>query len=223
MKDYHKAMYTARRHINRREVIVGWFSTTTEEGQTINDNSTLIHEFYEKECGGSSPIHLVVDTTLNGDLMGVRAFLSAPMTAGIHKFADMFHELKVDTEMSPSEVVCISQMTAGQKYVSKPWASSAVVAGIPPASQALNESIEKLLDLIDKIQEYVKGVVEGREISDPDVGMALADILGAAHSIKLQDFQTLFQSKTQDLLMTTYLTTLVQNQLAIAERLHEII
>ena len=214
-------MYTSRRMINRREMIVGWFSTTNEDGQVILDTSSLIHEFYSKEC--SDPIHLVVDTSLTGDSIGARAFISVPMVAGPHNFGNMFHELKVDMQMGPHEVTGLSQMFNGQKYLSTPWLETSVVAAIPPEIQAFNDAIEKLLSKIDTILDYVNAVVEGTETARPDIGMALADVLSSSQSIKMNDFHGVFNAKTQDILMVSYLTTLLQNQLAIAEQLNQII
>ena len=64
-KDYHKTMYNFHRRINRKEKIVGWYTTTSSEGALINDNSSLIHDFYSQEC--EHPVHIVVDTTLAGN------------------------------------------------------------------------------------------------------------------------------------------------------------
>ena len=220
-KDYHRNMYTSRRMIHRREVIVGWFSTTTEDGQVILDTSSLIHEFYSKEC--ADPIHLVVDTSLTGDSIGARAFISMPMVAGPHNFGNMFHELRVDTELGPHEIICLSQIFNGQSNSSAPWQDTSVVAAIPPEIQALNEATEKLLARIDNILNHVNAVVDGTETARPEIGMALADVLGASQAIKMPDFHAVFSSKTQDMLMVSYLTTLLQNQLIIAEQLNQII
>ena len=207
--------------IHRREVIVGWFSTTAEDGRVILDTSSLIHEFYSKEC--TDPIHLVVDTSLTGDSIAARAFISVPMVAGPHNFGNMFHELKVDMELGPHEVICLSQIFNGQNCLTAPWQDTSVVAAIPPEIQALNESTSKLLARIDSILEYVSAVVDGTEPARPEIGMALADVLGNSQGIKMPDFHAVFNSKTQDMLMVSYLTTLLQNQLIIAEQLNQII
>jgi translation initiation factor 3 subunit F len=220
-KDYHKSMLSARRRITRREVVVGWFSTTTIDGGVIIDNSSLIHDFYSREC--ADPVHIVVDTTLAGDNVGVRAFVSAPMAAGPYSFANMFHEVSVSVEVAPFEAICMGQMVEGQREAKDPWSSATVLAPISSSEQALAVSTEKMLAVIDQILHYVTEVSEGRIEARPDVGMLLADTLGLSGAVRVEDFQSLFQSKTQDLLMVNYLTTLIQNQLAIAEKLQQII
>jgi hypothetical protein len=59
-RDYFKLMYNFHRRINKKEKIVGWYTTTTAEGALINDNSSLIQDFYSSECENS--VHLVVGT-----------------------------------------------------------------------------------------------------------------------------------------------------------------
>ena len=43
-------------------------------GSLVIDNSSLIHDFYANECQTTSPIHLVVDTSLpaGADAMNVK-------------------------------------------------------------------------------------------------------------------------------------------------------
>ena len=224
-KDYHKSMLSARRKVNKREVIVGWYTTTTAEGQVIIDNSSLIHDFYTKEV--AEPVHLVVDTTLAGEggSMGLRAFVSAPMVAGPHVLANIFHEVRVQLELAEHEIVAVDHMgSKGQRQLGRtPWSGSTVLAAIPSAAEALTQSTDRILARIDLILAYVNGVVDGSIPAHADIGMALADTLGAAQGVRGEDFQAVFQAKSQDLLMVNYLVTLLQNQLAIAEKLNEII
>lgn len=220
-KDYHKSMLSARRMINRREVIVGWWSTSSPDGRAIIDNSSLIHDFYMKEC--ADPVHLVLDTTLTGDSLEVRAFVSAPMSAGPYTFANVFHEVRADIELAPHELVCIDQMNKGQRYLGVPWSGPSVVSALPSEARALTESTERLLQLLDKVLGYVDSVVEGKQPAHADIGMALADTLGTAQGLRLEEVQAALQSRSQDLLMVSYLSTMLQTQLAVAERLNQII
>ena len=223
-KDYHKSMLAAKRHTNRKEVIVGWYTTTTYEGSVLIDNSSLIHDFYCNEC--ENPVHLVIDTTLSGDSVASRAFVNAPMTVGPHTFGNMFQELKVDMAIAPYEAICLREMVKGQQHYlngERVWKESTILAALPPASKAIADSSAKLLAIIDEVLAYVNAVVEGSRPGLPEIGMALADALGASQSVSLSDFQTVFQTKSQDSLMISYLTSLLQNQLAIAEKLNEII
>ena len=80
-KDFNRQMLALHLRANRNETVVGWYATSfpeAEEGygqsQCIADTSTLIHEFYADECADTvmdAPIHLVVDTSLISDTIGV--------------------------------------------------------------------------------------------------------------------------------------------------------
>jgi translation initiation factor 3 subunit F len=100
-KDYHKSMYGFHRRINRKEVIVGWY-TTVPEGSLLTDNSSLIHEFYSHEC--RDPIHLVVDASLTGDGINIRAFIGEAVFVGDNALANMFQEISVELAMTDAEV-----------------------------------------------------------------------------------------------------------------------
>jgi len=66
-------------------------------------------------------------------------------------------------------------------------------------------------------------VVDGSKPPVIAIGVALADLLGALQSIKPQDFTEVFQAKMHDLLMVSYLATLTQTQLSLAEKIHTIL
>ena len=105
-------MYNFHRRINKKEKIVGWYTTTTAEGVLLNDNSSLIQNFYSSEC--ENPVHLVVDTTLAGEDMGVRGFMSQSMILGESNLANKFLEIKVDLEVTDSEATCLYHMINAQ-------------------------------------------------------------------------------------------------------------
>lgn len=66
---YAKEMFEFNKRVNPQENIVGWWATGVE----VTSHSSAIHDFYSREC--ANPIHLTLDTTLQGERMGVRAYL----------------------------------------------------------------------------------------------------------------------------------------------------
>lgn len=66
---YASDMYELNRKVNPQEAIVGWWAT----GHEVTCHSSVIHEYYAREC--NNPIHLTLDTTLQDDRMGLRAYL----------------------------------------------------------------------------------------------------------------------------------------------------
>jgi len=77
---YHKHMYSFHRRNNKNEVIVGWYTTSTAQGQFITDNTSLMYDFYSKEC--DNPVHISVDTSLLSDNLSTRGFVSDPLIVG---------------------------------------------------------------------------------------------------------------------------------------------
>lgn len=218
--EYHNNMYSFHRKINKKEVIVGWYSTTLANGVAVNDNSSLINEFYSSECG--EPIHLVVDTTLAGDNINVKAFISRPLTIGNKPIANMFHEVKVDMCMSDSELTCLYHMIKGQN-VKNEWKSSQVTSTVSSQKDMVRLSIEKLYETLLQVQSYVDDVCSGKSKPVASIGSCISDILSSLGSVNTDDMHAMIHDKKQDLLMVNYINTLVQTQLKISEKLNTIL
>lgn len=219
-KDYHKSMFAFHQRINRKEVIVGWYSTTLPRGPPINDNSSLIHDFYSLEC--KSPIHLVIDTNLRGSEFNIRAFVSEPIIVGDQPLANMFKEIKVELCLSDAEIISLNHMVNGQVN-QPPFSSVDILSTITSPLEEITHSTTLLSLLLEKISVYLQEVLDGKRIPDPEIGMMLSDVMGGLQLVNANDFQSYFDQKVQDILMISYLSTLTKSQLAIAERLVRIL
>ncbi len=220
-QEYHKSMYSFHRRNNKKEFIVGWYTTTTVNGEFIIDNSSLVHDFYTSEC--ENPIHLVVDTTLLSDTISARGFVCQQMIVGEEVLANTFQEAKVDIELSEVETTCLYHMINGQDEKTK-WGQSAVVASLPTATERLDESVTDLSRVFDDIQAYVDNVVDGKIAPSREVGIAISEALNAFASQNMQNAQqSTVQSKVQDMLMISFLSTLTQTQTLISEKLFEVV
>jgi len=215
-KEYHKSMYAAQRRVSRKEEIVGWF-TTTKEGALIIDNSSLVNDFYSQEC--DDPIHLVLDANMTGMNLSVRGFVSAPICLGDTAFANMFEEVQVEVVMNEAETMALYHMI----YNAEGKEGTTVVASLPGENEAVVASVEKLLGSIDEISAYVDDVVSGKKQGSPAVGLALFDALSALRSYKQDELSAQLQGKAQDLLMVSYLSSVMKTQLKISDKLHAII
>jgi len=218
-RDYFKLMYNFHRRINKKEKIVGWYTTTTAEGALINDNSSLIQDFYSSECENS--VHLVVDTTLAGEDMGVRGFMSQNMVLGDSNLANKFLEIKVDLEVTDSEATCLYHMINAQSK--EAFEESEVIAIVPNQRDSVHTAMEKLLVVLNDVQKYVDNVVDGSAAPMAEYGMKIADAIGALNTVRPEEFQTVLQEKIQDLLMVSYISTLAQTQLAISAKINAIL
>ncbi|CAM9504815.1 unnamed protein product, partial [Phaeothamnion confervicola] len=91
-KDFNRQMFALQQRVNSRERIVGWYATSFE-GSSIVDHSSLIHEFYTAEC--EAPVHLVVDTALTDNIVGCKAYVSAPLEIHGVALANVFHQVEL--------------------------------------------------------------------------------------------------------------------------------
>jgi len=67
-------MYDLNRKVNSNESVVGWWAT----GNDVTNHSSVIHEYYAREC--NNPVHLTVDTSLQGGRMGLRAYVKTDLS-----------------------------------------------------------------------------------------------------------------------------------------------
>jgi len=208
--------------ITKKEVIVGWYTTTTVNGEFIIDNSSLIHDFYSSEC--ENPVHLVIDTTLLGDNISARGFVVKQMVVGEDVLANTFQEAKVDLELSEAETTVLYTMIHGQSAPSK-WSSSEIVTTLPSSTERLEGAVTDLSKVLDDVQNYVDNVVDGKVAPSREIGIAIAEALNALASQSAQSTaqQNSVQTKVQDLLMVSFLSTLTQTQTLISEKLLEVV
>ncbi len=99
------------------------------------------------------------------------------------------------------------------------WESPEVISSIPTESETLQQALKELAHVLDKLAGYVDRVVNGEIKGDPQIGMALASVLDSVRIFKPEEHRVIVESKVQDMLMVTYLTTLVKSQLSVAEKL----
>lgn len=223
-KDFNKRMLNLHLRSNRRETVVGWYASaaTGEEGETppelITDTSSLIHEFYSSETDEGDPVHLVVDTRLQTDSIGLRAYKSSPVVVQGESLGILFHEIGLSLNSNEPETICLNEMIQQDQSVNGGGASA--TAGSKDTAGELQVSIEKLYSLLDETLAYVDKVVDGKLPPDAEVGRKLADTLASVPRVRPEVFDRLFHDSLQDLLMVTYLSTITRTQLTIAEKLN---
>lgn len=220
-KDYHKAMYANFRRNNKKEVVVGWYTNTTPNGEFIIDHTMLIQNFYSNECEERDPIQLVVDTNLKGDGMIIKGYTRRDLTIdGTTKLASAFDEVNVDIELTEAESSCLFHMINGQPESEK-WARSDILSKIPTPVDNVEKSITELEKVLREVQQYVDNVVAGKvDKPNRELGIIMSDALD---TIQSQTSTAYAQSKLQDMLMVSYLSSLTQTQTHIAEKLNEIL
>jgi len=218
-KDFNRQMLALHLRANKRETVVGWYSTALPdetEGNDgkfkfIADTSSLIHEFYASECE-DDPIHVVVDTSLTADAMELRAFKSTSVTVKNEVLANIFNEIRLCVKSSESEKICIDKMIDGNT----PSGASAT----QDESVALKLSMEKLLEMLETASSYVDSVLASNADPDESIGREIFESLNSIPRIRPEVFDKMFNDSLQDLLMVTYLSNVTKTQLSIAEKLN---
>lgn len=218
--DYFKLMYACHRRNQRKEVLVGWFSTSMPTGALLADNSSLAHAWFSSEV--INPVHIVVDTTLLGDNISVRGFVARDNTVGGESLSNSFQEIAVKVDASDAEASVLHHLINGQR-AGREFASSTVTAEMKRTDK-VRRSVQQLKQLIDKLQVYVDAVVAGTAAPNREVGILLSDALTAfaAQPLTPQQLAAL-QTRYQDLLMTAYLASLTQTQAVFAEKVNHIL
>jgi len=214
-KDFNHQMFSLQQLVNSKEQILGWYATTYT-GLDITDSSSLIHDFYTSEC--ESPVHLVVDTSLQNNEVGLKAYISSPIIIGGEAIANMFHQVKVSLAMGEAERICIDRMYRGQE---EPFTASQGLASFTNELYDLEDSMQNLLSLLDTAAEYVNSVVAGTREANESVGRQISQALATVPRMRSEAFDQMFNTNLQDLLMISYLTNLTKTQMSIAAKLNE--
>jgi len=217
-----KRMFDLHVKANPKEVIVGWYATGTE----ITENSLLIHDFYWREIG-HSPIHLLVDTGLNGGNMDIKAYTSTTLSpwqwlgtdgpkeksaSEKHAITSMqFLPVRLELESADSERIGLEVLARGR-------GEGATVSRLASELENLEVCLTQLSSLLTTVSNYTDRVVKGEIAGDNNIGRFLVNTVSSLPLIEADSYDKMFNNSLQDLLMVTYLSNLTRTQLALAER-----
>lgn len=227
-KDFNRQMLALHLRANRNETVVGWYATAfpdnnedteDENSRCLANTSSLIHEFYTGECEDAamdSPVHLVVDTSLVNDSVGLKGYISSAVTLNGEPLANMFHEVRLLLKSSESEKIVVDQMIRSMGGNGNVEETKEEVS-----ANSLQVSMEKLLEMLETASEYVGKVVDGTLEADDVIGNQIADTLSSVPRIRPEVFDKMFNDSMQDLLMVSYLSNITRTQLTIAEKLNK--
>lgn len=233
-ENYYATMANFHYRNNKREQVVGWFSTSTATGALVMDSCALVHEFFAKKCTLAQVVHVVVDTTLaSADaLMSVRGFVGRDNRLGEESLSVGFHEIKTSVlPGSDAEATLVHQLLRGQAKDHK-FTSATVTAplsnpSVTPAEaghQQVRKSLQALIEVIEGLQTYVDMVQEGKLDANREVGMMIHEAIALYGAQPLQPAQvSALQTRAQDLLMVAYLASSAQLQTTLAEKVNQIL
>eukprot|EP00163_Fabomonas_tropica_P017609 TRINITY_DN3127_c0_g1_i2.p1 TRINITY_DN3127_c0_g1~~TRINITY_DN3127_c0_g1_i2.p1 ORF type:complete len:285 (+),score=61.26 TRINITY_DN3127_c0_g1_i2:222-1076(+) len=205
--EFHKQMFDLHTRVSPKDVIVGWYAT----GSEVTEHSLLLHEFYAREV--SNPVHLLVDTSLQNDKLATKAFVSSNTAVGAQ-----FEEVALEFKSGESERIGVDAMISSQNEAALPTGQSALTD-----VDNLERSIQKLLNLLDGIGEYVDSVIGGQTQGSVEIGRALTDALQAVPHVDARIFDRMLNHSLQDLLVVLYLSSLTRTQIAITHKMNTLL
>jgi len=202
-------MYEQKIKANPHEQIVGWYST----GKTIDDNSVYMHDFYWIEMA-ASPIHMVVDPLNHeNEIMGIKAFVAAPLgITPTEKLGFVFQSVDLDFDSDNFERIGVDILVKGKR------GQGSLLKDL----DNLELSIKRLLDLLEIAERYVKGVLQGKEKEDAQIGRMLWDTVSSLPKVDAGSFEKMWNNSLTDLLMVVYLANLTRTQILTTEKLQSL-
>lgn len=203
-------LYDLNKRVNPNESIVGWWAT----GNEVTNHSSVIHEYYAREC--NNPIHLTVDTSLQGARMGLKAYLCVQLGVPGGKMGCMFTPINVEVTCYEPEVVGLQlcQKTVGVSNPNRPKTVSPMLD-----LAQISEASVKLQGLLEQMLAYVEDVLAERQQPDNAVGRAILDLIHSVPNMSPEQFNQMFNSNIKDLLMVVTLSQLIKTQLQLNEKL----
>jgi len=207
--DFHSTMLQLHQRVFPKQQVVGWYST----GEEVNDSSILFHDFYGQEV--DRPVHLLLDLGLGESRMSTKAYISAQLSLGGMVVGTVFQDIKLTVDSQADRVGIDTVLkTSGE--------GQGLLAGPNPTAEvdSMELVIKKLLRTLESVMEHVDKAGVGS--TDPGVLRLLQDVVASAPRMPAVQFDQMFNSQVQDMLVVVYLANLTRTQLALAEKLQSV-
>eukprot|EP01016_Furgasonia_blochmanni_P016679 TRINITY_DN1972_c0_g1_i7.p1 TRINITY_DN1972_c0_g1~~TRINITY_DN1972_c0_g1_i7.p1 ORF type:complete len:301 (+),score=109.71 TRINITY_DN1972_c0_g1_i7:73-903(+) len=218
-KEYHRKMFEMNQKVYGKEVIVGWFITSAE----LTNDASLIHEYYsskdslfQPQISMPSPIVLTIDPKMEGGSFKMKAYTSVPLSVCKDQYS-VFQNIGLQMEFfgeSKQELMPIIGFDERNTAT-----STLTNVNVDSVEQQLEEIIENLKVL----EDYVKNVNEKKAKGDAKVAKAIKRLLSLSPNVTGEEFNTIINKYTQDVLLLMYLTNIANTQVVISEKLNKIL
>ena len=180
--EYQKSMLSLHLRANPREVLVGWYATSSE----LNQFSALIQNFYGSQPDGTYPhpaVHLTVSTVPGEDIQ-TRAYVSAPVGVTTERIQDSASFIPV-----PHEVRYGDAEKSGLELITAAKDREDRTAGAITDVESLERALEEVLALIDRVSDYVDSVIDEERPPSTGLGQFLLDALALAPKVDPADIE----------------------------------
>ncbi|KAN0084682.1 JAB1/Mov34/MPN/PAD-1 ubiquitin protease domain containing protein [Elaphomyces granulatus] len=210
--EYQKQMLALYLKANPKEVLVGWYATSSE----LNTFSALIQNFYGGQGDGTWPhpaVHLTVSTEPGKDIE-TRAYISAPVGVTAERAADSAAFIPV-----PHDVRYGEAEKSGLEAIANAKDTESRTTSIFSDIETLERAIEEVLSMIDRVSRYVESVMDEEAPASTALGQFLLNTLALAPKVELADIERDFNNHIQDVLVVSYLANTIRTQMELSNRL----
>lgn len=215
-KPFHYKMLDMYSKINREEVVVGWYSTDDEiSWMTSQIHQHMYMQEIDQEIEDAVLLTVNVNTILEKKGLAVKAFTSKIINVGEQEAIARFRQVKLDYTAYEAEKIGIDTLLNGEATSDAFDAPSTILTDV----QNLTITLDKVMDTLDHLSEYVDQVRDGTVTADKAIGIALNDALGTVPTLHPKQFKHLLNQKLQSLLMISYLTNLTRTQVALSDKI----
>jgi translation initiation factor 3 subunit F len=192
--EYQKQMLALHLRANPREVLVGWYATSSD----LNTFSALIQNFYSQQGDGTWPhpaVHLTVSTVPGRDIES-RTYISAPIGVTAERAADSCHFIPVPHEIKYGEAE-----KSGLELISSAKDREDRSQEIMTDLDSLERAVTQVLDMLERVSNYVNNVLDEEAEPSSALGQFLMNALSLAPKVDPADIE-------RDLYVThTYIIT----------------
>ena len=195
-----------------RESLLGWYTTSHE----LNSFSALIQNFFASPDTGTFPhpaIHLTISTE-PGDNISTRCYISAPVAINTDRAQESCLFMQVPHKMlvGDAERSALGTISSAKDIESR---TTPLVSDI----ESLGRSLEQTITMLDRVSEWVNGVLDEDEDPNNALGQYLMSALSLAPKVDAFQIEHDFNNHIQDVLMVSYLANTIRTQIDLSQRL----
>ncbi|KAM0271082.1 hypothetical protein ACHAQH_009231 [Verticillium albo-atrum] len=210
--DYQKNMLALTLKASPRESLLGWYTTSHE----LNSFSALIQNFFAAPDTGTFPhpaVHLTITTDPAAEIE-TRAYISAPVAVNAERAAEscLFIQVPHKVLYGDAERSALTAIAAAKDTEDR---SAPLISDI----EGLARSIDQATGLIDRVSEWVSGILDEDEEPNHAIGQYLMNALSLAPKVDPEQMESDFNNHIQDVLMVSYLANTIRNQIDLSQRL----
>ena len=210
--EYQKNMLALTLKAAPRESLLGWYTTSHE----LNSFSALIQNFFASPDTGTFPhpaVHLTISTE-PGEGIDTRCYISAPVAVNAERAAESCLFIQVPHKMLYGEADRSALDTIASARDTQNG-TAPLVSDI----ESLGLSVEQTITLLDRVSEWVNGVLDEDEEPNNALGQFLMSALSLAPKVDASQIEHDFNNHIQDVLMVSYLSNTIRTQIDLSQRL----